>query len=416
MADEDKKKEEKQDVKTLNDLNKKFEAIDSKIKEVETKFDERDPELKTKLDELTEDQVAVANSIKKLNEFRADQLKRDFDESKWTEQKATMLGMAVSACYFGQQDDHEKKDKILGDLKAAVEKADLGTPLVTDATTGSYTVEPQYLTEIVRLAQAESEIIPMLNKISMTGHLAYYPKSADVVEFTYISSDGGAVTEANPTFGQGTLTEYTYAMYMGFSEAYMEDNFVNIGNYLRTLISEALTRKIETETLVGSGAPTTGALNDTSANIHTMTGQAFASIDIDEIKAWIQELTTKAKRNQAMFMMHDTVWDEIVNMVDANGRPLIPNIQDMTTKMLRGKRVLTSDQLPDIDDSASGTKFALLGNPKDIAWGDRVGLDIGYYPNTQYKVTYLENFFLARFRAAFAVKLPANFAVIKTAS
>jgi hypothetical protein len=51
-----------------------------------------------------------------------------------------------------------------------------------------------------------------------------------------------------------------------------------------------------------------------------------------------------------------------------------------------------------------------------MIWGDRISLEIKFYPNTQYAVTYTENMFRARFRAAFAVGLPAGLAVMKTAS
>lgn len=295
-------------------------------------------------------------------------------------------------------------------------KADLGTPLANDSTTGSYLVPVEYYNEILRVAADISPIQNMVKKIKMNSRTKYYPTSGTATAFNYVSSDGGEITEQNPTFGQSLLTSYTYAMWVGLTEALIEDDNVGLGEYLRTLAGEAYAAKFDAELFTGSGSPTTGVLNDGSVNTYTM-GAGSTSINdigIDDLYAMVEELTTQGKRAGARYFLHPLLWDKVRKMKDADGQNLIAPWAEQAAKQLFGYPVTFSDQLPSAD--ASGTAFIAFGNPKHLVHGDRIGMEMKYYDATQYAVQYTETFFRFRFRAAFDVGVPAAFSILKTAS
>jgi HK97 family phage major capsid protein len=86
------------------------------------------------------------------------------------------------------------------------------------------------------------------------------------------------------------------------------------------------------------------------------------------------------------------------------------------SRRAKGYPVLLSDNVPDTDDSAVSTAFIVFGNPKYTLYGIRMGMEIKYFTETMYAVQDDENFFRIRTRFAGVVGLPANYAVLRTAS
>ena len=391
--------------KTVADVSNAFDALEKKTEELKEIFDKRDPELQKSIDDIRGEQETLSQQMKKLSE---DKMNNDYFATMDDKKKAVEYGKVFYCLLKGRGD--EKAQEYAKEINGLYEKVDLGTPLVADSTTGSFTVDVQYLEDVARVALESSEILPLVTRIPMNGVTAYVPAQNAAASFTYISSDGGAVTESNPTFAQKTLTAYTYALYIGVSEALMEDNIVNLGAYFRMLISEAMQSKLESEFLVGAGAPTTGVFEDTSANITTMSENTAEGLEMSYIKDMISDLNL-GERKGAVFMMNPGIWDILVNMRGADGHFFIRDIQSEAKRMLRGFPVKLSDEA---NSDAASTGIICLGNPKYMYWGDRLGLEIKYYPNTQYAVTYTEAMFRARFRMAYVTAVPGAFSVLNT--
>ncbi len=298
-------------------------------------------------------------------------------------------------------------------------KADLGTPLVNDSTTGSYLVPVGFHDEILRVTQATSELVPLVMNMPMLSRTKLYPKQATGITFVYVSSDGGDLSEQNPTLGQGTLTSYTYGAWVGLTEALLEDDIAGLGAYFMKLIADAYVSIFETEFLAGGGAPVTGLLTvaDTQAVSMGPGNASFSSLSYFNFIAMEAALATRngALRGARWFMSPST-WNIVRSMVDADGNPIQAPWDSAAPKQILGYNVVLSFEMPDVNDSAASTPFIAFGNPQYLVYGDRVGLETKFFDATQYAITNTEVFFRFRFRAAFDISQAAEFAVLSTGS
>ncbi|HUW58149.1 MAG TPA: phage major capsid protein [Planctomycetota bacterium] len=310
--------------------------------------------------------------------------------------------------------------ELMAKQKGWLEKADLGTPLYSDAVTGSYLVPVQYIMEVLQVALQASQLMGKVQRWPMTGITAYYPKINARPSFTWRSAQTSAKTESNPTFTQGSLTAYTAATYIPWVDELDEDSLVPLGVFFRDLIGQAWGQEFDTCVLKRStdaGDLFDGVLYAGTA-VYTMpAGQTtFASATFDDLRSTVKELTTMAARAGATWAWHPTVWDHIRSLKDAMGQYHLPVYGNQEPPTVLGYPRMECDAAPALSDSAVSTPFIALFNPKNVVHGDRIGLAINIYPDTAYKVEYGENFIAARVRAAFKTTFPAYCAVVKTAA
>ncbi len=300
-----------------------------------------------------------------------------------------------------------------------LQKALVGTPLVDDSTTGSYVVPEEWHNEIDRVVHEASQLVPLVTNFPMKSRVKYIPVKNAGVGFTYIPNDSDATTEASPTFGQKTLTSYSYFLWISLTEALLEDDIAGLGAYFREIVGEAYVDAFESEFLTGIGAPTTGILTNASVRTTSMSAGSSGFGDI-KIGDFINMEGDLSERNGALrgarFLMSPYTWNLVRGLTDADGRPYIhPGWTGPAARELLGYPVLTSYQMPDSSDSAVNTPFIALGNPRYFAYGDRVGLEMKLFDNTIQALKHSEIFFRFRFRAAFEHTQPADFTVLKTA-
>ena len=272
-----------------------------------------------------------------------------------------------------------------------------------------------YEESILRTAQAASEIIPRLNRKTMTGRLHRYPVESTQVSFTYVTNEVTDKTEANPTWTYVDLECETYAFWVGVTDELMEDTFADIGGQIRTQAVEALVNTIETQILNGSGSPATGVLQSTSVNDVVMDSTEFEDVSWDNLNDLIAALTTRGKRAGAIFMMHPTIWDKLKDHKDAQGR----YFWDPATsgpRTAKGYPVALSDNVPELTDTAVSTAFIAFGNPRYLLWGVRMGMEFRYFDQTMYAVQDDENFWRCRTRQAFTIGIAANFSRLLSAA
>jgi HK97 family phage major capsid protein len=298
-------------------------------------------------------------------------------------------------------------------------KASLGTPLVSDSTTGSYAVPVEFHNEVIRVVEESSQLFPLVRKVSMRSKTKSVPTKGTGLAFTYVANQADDVAEASPTFNQETLSAETFACYVPVSEEFMEDEAVEIGEYFRDLVSEAFTASFEGEFLTASGSPSTGILNDAGVVQVTMgTGNtSFDSIDFVDFVAMESALAeVKGALRGARWLMSPYLWNRVRALKNADGDPLIAPWTDAGARQILGYPVVLSYEMPDSGDSAKSTNFLALGNPKNLIYGDRLGLEVRYYDGTRYSVTNGENFFRFRYRAGYNVPIPGAFAKLRTSA
>ena len=294
-------------------------------------------------------------------------------------------------------------------------KALTGSPLVIDATTGSYLIPETYRNDVIALLTTSSELRPRVTTIPMTSNSLKYPSKLAGTSFTRVSSDSSALTEVSPTFSEVDLDVETFGLWISVTENFIDDNLAAIGAYFRQIISEGYVESFDKSMLNNSANPT-GLLQNSSVNTVTMnTGDStFSSITIDDLYTLVEALTTGVKRRGAAFIMHPLVWDIVRMLKNADGDPLLAPWSEAMARKIFGYDVILSDEMP--SSSAPSTAFIAFGDPKLLLYGDRLGLEIKYFGDTVQAVQHQEVFFRARYRAAYACSIPAAFAILKTAT
>lgn len=327
---------------------------------------------------------------------------------------------------IGQMFIDLKNGKIsqIGDIDKLIKPGDVlgkalvGTPLTTDAVTGSRATGEEYIRDILALAEDKSHLRPFVTRIPMLDRIAHYPKEDSTVEFTYVATDGSAQIESNPTFAATKdLTAYTYATWISLTESVLEDSLFGLADFFRIKIGGALARKFDYELLRGSGSPTTGILNDGSANSTTISGTGFSNVDSEDLFDTVELLTTEMKRDGARWIGHTTAFDYLWRLQDANGRYLFRDviIAGPSTRLI-GYPWMLSGQMPSSSDSAADTGMFVLGNPTHMMWGDRISLEIKLFDQMESTAEFSEVILRARVRMAFENAHPDAFAILKTAA
>jgi len=310
-------------------------------------------------------------------------------------------------------------------------KADLGTPLYSDATTGSYLVPVQYSGEVAYVAKQSSQMMGQVRELPMSTRTLLFPIQDASASWKWNVAQTSANTEVNPTFSQGTLTSYTGAIWTGVVDEMNEDSLVPLAAYYRDIFGQAWGYEFDYQTTQSNANPFTGMLSG-AGNVFTLAaGQtSFDSMAWADGYTVVQQLTTENKRIGAKFVMHATVLDNLRKLVDAQGRPiwcmdlagggLIASQTGMGAMSgkgtLWGYPVLTTDGMVPNSSSAVGTKFMIFGNPQYFYYGNRVGMEFRVFDQTAYSLEYNQVFFRMRLRAAFTTAVTGAFVAVKTAA
>jgi HK97 family phage major capsid protein len=311
-------------------------------------------------------------------------------------------------------DDRDDGDWTIG----ADQKAALGSYYLRgDATTGSYLVPTAYANEIVRVSSQASVVLPRVTRIPMSAREMKFARELLAPNLTWVTDETTAKTEAESTFDPITLTAKTLAAYVGVTDELLEDSSVVLQDHFLTLFSEAFGREADKQVLVADTAPFIGLTKNTSCNAVTMAPgmTSFANVKYEDLLA-LENAISVAKGevalNNSVFVMHRKVLNYLRAKKDDNGQPLLWRASEGAPATLMGRPVVLSDQMPSAD--AVSTGFIILGDLKNVFYGDRVGLEFRVYDQTSYGLTQDQVFFRARIRAAFLCAIPAAFAVLKT--
>lgn len=300
--------------------------------------------------------------------------------------------------------------------KGLVEKAGLGTEMVSDSTTGSYVVPVEMFREVIRQAGQSSVLLPLLRTFPMGSRTMTIPVKSTAAALTWVTSQGTTLTETSPTFDQKTLTAYTLAAWIAFNESFFEDEDASVFNYFVEEFGYDLADEIDNQVLNGTGTPMTGIFQDASVNEVVMGSgnSSFSDLDYNDLLDLINAVTYKKYQRGGTFICHPSVMHIIRKLNDANGRPILVEGTMSDPTQIAGYPIRTSDAAP--STSGSSTSFICFGNFRHFAWGSRVGMEVKYFGNTSYAVNEEEVFIRARGRFAGVNLIPDAFAKLTTAA
>ena len=383
--------------KNIDDIND-GERLHQWMKEVEDKFDRFD------------NAYSNITQINKGNWKDSDDIEAGlfkfgkFLEAIKNNDKSKLIEMNTEKSYFDRQAN-------------MMRKAQLGTPGTGDSsgTDWAYIV-PAYIydTVIVRFMNEESQLIPLCKRIPMQNRLHRIPTESTSLSWTHVTSEVTSKTESNPTFSYVDLECETFATWVSCTDEVLEDTIVDITRELTLQAVQDLTDEVETQILTSDSAPFLSLLKaSTTINGVTSDSTSFADVSWDKMLEMVDALTTKARRRNAVFVMHPTVWSKLISASDAMGKYFYdPSFKGPRT--VWGYGLALSDNAPAISDSAVSTAYVVLGNMKYMLYGVRIPLEVRMYRDTAYSATEDENFY--RFRTRFGTKISDESAFCKLTS
>lgn len=298
-----------------------------------------------------------------------------------------------------------------------MQKATIGTPLTSDATTGNYLVPVEYMGEVMYVAKQNSQLMGKVREIPMVAITKYVPTQDAAAACAWIGSQGSANTEVNPTFSRVTLTSKTMGIFTTVNEEFDEDSLVSFAAYFRDLIGEAWGYEFDYQCTRSNADPFTGMLNG-ATNVLTMAaGQSsFEDVTFDDLYDLISELTTVNKRTGGVFIMHCTIFDILRKLKNANGDYIYQPPAGTQPGTICGYPYIITDAMTPLTSDAASTKFLIFGNPKHFLFGNRIGMEFKLFDQTYVTAQYNAILFRCRLRAAFITGIASALAVLKTAA
>jgi len=213
----------------------------------------------------------------------------------------------------------------------------------TTLASGGYTIPAGFLAELEKKIvffnplRTVSRIIPTL-----TGNSLPFPTIDDTANSAAVGVEATAPSATDMTFAQVVLGAYRYESLIVVSNELLRDSGLDLATEVASLLGERIGRKEATDHTTGNGTTTaqgvvTGASTGTS-------GATATTITLPNIMALRNSLDFGYQQN-ASFMMHQTVWNSILQLADGQSRPLFLDLLNGNAPRLLGYPVIVNNAM-----------------------------------------------------------------------
>ena len=213
-------------------------------------------------------------------------------------------------------------------LKEAYD-AEKRTALSTTGANGGYTIS-QFPVQRIETALLQYSNMRELAEVVRTdkGGPFPYAKSIDATNIGEIIGENTQVDEAEPTFTQTVLNDFTYSSKMVLvSRQMLNDSAFDLTGWLADRLGERLGRKQQADFTTGAGStlPRGFMIDAVNGKTSTSTG---AAPTWQEVLALIHSVDPAYRRLPGVgLMMNDTTWGIYQGIADSQNRPLwIPSL------------------------------------------------------------------------------------------
>lgn len=295
----------------------------------------------------------------------------------------------VKARYRGVWDD-EKKEAFL-EFMCGVLKNDKDTLrefygryltqkasdlAIGTAAQGGYLVPDDFIPEIFALMLQESVYLPNARRFPMRERVMEVPTKASGWT-TYWGSEGGTITQGEPTFGLVTLTAQKLVGFGKISSELLDDSAPDIAEYLMEQAVEGAASAIDTAGFRDPGDSTglpdavhTGILL-LAGNVVTCGTTGSFSPSFSELVDGICKLTAQKDVGARLWMSKYT-FGNIKKLTDTDGAPIwVPTIGDPDKDLIAGVPYTIVDRMPGASAVTKDCDFMLYGNLDNVMYGDR---------------------------------------------
>jgi HK97 family phage major capsid protein len=234
------------------------------------------------------------------------------------------------------------------------------TPM-SDGVEGGFIVPQQFyktlLTGIAQYTHLMDEANVNLITSEKGGTIKLPQIDLSTISSSIVSDNADAPPVANPAFSSLFLNGFTYRTNSVAVQLNLEqDSFESIISILTAAFSTGLARGIGSDLVNGNGTTAPQGLLTGAANsgVTSAVSGVWSGIDLAAVYASVNHAYRVSSR--CAWLMHDTTYQQILALKDANGRPLLGIRDDEET--LFGKKVLISPDMP----TGAGAKSIVFGD------------------------------------------------------
>jgi len=281
---------------------------------------------------------------------------------------------------------------------------------------GGYAVPTEYYNQIIGTLGNYGFVRKNATTIKMGSNSMRVPTLSSGVTVSW-ESEGTASAYTKAALSYATLTARKLKALVPITEELMDDNNVNIEQWLVDVVGWRISEEEDRVGLVGStgdGDAFNGILNTATVVVTMDSGDTtFAKINADYLSDMIAGLDMKYLPG-AQFILSPYVLGLIRKLKDDNSNYIWMPPGLNTPGTVWGYPYTVHDQMPGSSSSGAATKFLIFGNPKHVLFGDRQDYTI----SRDYSVLFTSDEIVLKFkeRIAIAIGEASAFAVLETAT
>lgn len=288
-------------------------------------------------------------------------------------------------------------------------------------TDGQYVINTIYERELIRYATKKSAMMDLVRTIPMAGNTISWPtldRFATRLYWHTNTQGNPAYREAGkPSFGTRVeLTCQTLAGWIPWYDLFQDDIQVNveIGQLFLEMFAEQYGQEFDYQCLLANSAPFTGIFPAGGYKEHILSGSTPMSVTLDDLHQAPLKVP-KEDRVDGMWIVSEDFVTWLASARNAIGDyAWMPPQEGGRPGKIAGHPYVEVGLLPGIAEVKEGEAFAWFGNPKDIWHGNRMGIELRTYRETESNLLHGEEFIRFRKRDGFKVTRPDRAVVLKT--
>lgn len=351
----------------IRELREKLGGLQKQMREVLDKASEQKRELTvdeaTRYDAIEAEYDTVLATIER--EERALKLQKDLDApsshavradgapEKSADEAASYRDAFFQALVRGRSSLNGEQTRVLQKAVAA---------------DGGYLVPTEFQTTVIA-ALNDEVLMRKLGTVIRTSSTTKIPLSGAKPTFTYIA-ENGAYGSTDAKFGQISLDAYKSGGIILASEELLTDAFINVEDYIRTLMVQGLAALEDQKFTIGTGTTTpTGVVVGSTLGVTTVSATAITA---DEVLDFYYSLKAPY-RAKASFQFNDTAIKAIRKLKGSDGQYIWATGFGETPDTLLGRPVYAN---PNMSGLGTGNKFGIFGDMAYYQIADRGQMNI----------------------------------------
>ncbi|ODN40999.1 phage major capsid protein [Piscirickettsia litoralis] len=313
--------------------------------------------------ELNNTQLEIKNRISKLEEIEAQERELNSYVSEPIRADISRQPLAINALDTG-----EYEAGFMNYVQGRSSGLDIKAGLVEGTEDkGGYLVPTKLQNKLIEALENEM-VMRQICHVTRTETTTDIPMVDTYGKATW-TGEGVAAVATDDKFKKKTIRAHRLSRVIKVSEELLADSSPNIQQHIAYSFGRSFGEAQEEAFLLGDGSGKPNGLLGSAPVAKVVSGQT--SISLDDILD-LRSSVKSSYRRKGSYLMNDLTYGSLLKLKDANGQYIMqPDFKVGEGDMLRGKRVNTSDFMPEL---AANTSAALFGDFSQYIIADRGGI------------------------------------------